>query len=170
MTISATGERRGFTLLEVLLVIALIALFGWIFVGASSALLGGRGGSADEQFWAACGAARKQALEKEKTVTLAFDAKTRAFVLNDGTAQVPMPLANLPEDLVIDFHAAQTAGQALTLIGGTLVEAQPIPFVSFYPDGTCTAFRAQIRMSGAAHVLSVDPWTCAPVLTSDAPR
>ena len=29
-------------------------------------------------------------------------------------------------------------------------------------------FRAQIRANGAAHLLSIDPWTCAPVLSRSA--
>jgi general secretion pathway protein H len=37
--------------------------------------------------------------------------------------------------------------------------------VTFYNDGTCTPFRAQVRTYAGAHMLSVDPWTCAPVLT-----
>jgi hypothetical protein len=46
-----------------------------------------------------------------------------------------------------------------------LLETQPVGHVTFYSDGTCTAFRLQIMRNGAAHILSIDPWTCAPVLT-----
>jgi general secretion pathway protein H len=55
------------------------------------------------------------------------------------------------------------------LIGGTVVETEPLAAVTFYNDGTCTPFRVQLRANGAAHILSIDPWTCAPVLSkSDA--
>jgi general secretion pathway protein H len=37
--------------------------------------------------------------------------------------------------------------------------------VIFYPDGTCSPFRIQFRSTSDAHVLSIDPWTCAQTLT-----
>jgi len=165
MTTSETGRRRAFTLIEILLVLALIGLMGWIFVGASSAMLSGQSTSPDEQFWKACAAARKEALEGGKTVLLSFDAKARGFVLNDGSHQATVPVLG-PDDLSIDFHPSQAASGSLTLVGGTVVEGQPLASVAFYSDGTCMAFRAQVRVTGAAHVLSVDPWTCAPVLSA----
>jgi len=166
MTTSETGERGGFTLLEILLV---LALFGWIFIGGSSAMLSDRSSSPDDQFWSACAAARKAALEEQHTVLLGYDPKARAFTVNDGAQVSEVPVTG-PEDLVIDFHPpAQSGSGSYVLIGGTLVDTQPLAQVLFYGDGTCTPFRAQIRQAGGAHMLSVDPWTCAPVLSkSDA--
>jgi prepilin-type N-terminal cleavage/methylation domain-containing protein len=163
MTTSATGESGGFTLLEILLALALLALLGTIFVGGSSALLADRGSSPDEEFWKACAGARREALEEQRSVLLSFDPKARGFVLNDGTQQKALPVAG-PDDLLIDFHSAQADSGSLVLVGGTLVETQPLLSVTFYDDGTCTPFRAQIRSNGGAHMLSVDPWTCAPLL------
>lgn len=163
MTTSATGEPGGFTLLEILLALALIALLSTIFVGGSTALLADRASSPDEQFWKACASARRQALEEQHSVLLSFDARARGFVLNDGTQQKALPVSG-PDDLVIDFHPAQAASGSLVLIGGTLVESQPLASVTFYDDGTCTPFRVQLRANGNAHILSVDPWTCAPLL------
>jgi general secretion pathway protein H len=167
MTTSATGERGGFTLIEVLLAIALVGLLSWIFVGGSTALLADRGLSPDEQFWKVCAAARKEALEERRSVLLTIDAKdprARAFVLNDGAQKTTLPI-NGPDDLVIDFHPLQSDSSSSVLIGGTVVETQPMTAVTFYNDGTCTPFRAQVRTSGGAHMRSVDPWTCAPMLT-----
>ena len=74
-----------------------------------------------------------------------------------------------PDDLVIDFHPVQSDSSSSSLIGGTLVETQPLAAATFYNDGTCTPFRAQVRLAAGAHILSVDPWTCAPELSkSDA--
>ena len=53
----------------------------------------------------------------------------------------------------------------LMLADGGLVETQPRVSVTFYEDGTCTPFRVQLRTRDGAHLLSIDPWTCAPVLT-----
>ena len=171
MTTSETGERGGFTLIEVLLAIALVGLLSWIFVGASNALFADKGLSPDEQFWAACAAARKEALEERRSVLLTVetkDPKARAYVLNDGASKVMRPLSG-PADLVVDFHPVQSDSSSSSLIGGTLVETQPLAAATFYNDGTCTPFRAQVRTEGGAHLLAVDPWTCAPILQkSDA--
>ena len=66
-------------------------------------------------------------------------------------------------ELTVDFLSAQP-GQSSVLIGGELVDTKTVPAVTFYPDGTCSPFRAQFRAGGAAKVLSIDPWTCAQVL------
>ncbi|HUR58290.1 MAG TPA: hypothetical protein VM029_11310, partial [Opitutaceae bacterium] len=54
------------------------------------------------------------------------------------------------------------------LVGGVMIESKPLTYVTFYPDGTCTPFRAQVVRNGGTHVLSVDPWTCAAMLLADS--
>jgi prepilin-type N-terminal cleavage/methylation domain-containing protein len=167
MTTSETGERGGFTLIEILLVVALIGLVSWILIGGSTALMSDKT-SPDEQFWKATAAARKEALEGGRTVILTYDDKAKGFVLSDGAQKRTLAVTGA-DDLVIDFHPVQSDSSSSSLIGGTLVETEPLAAVAFYNDGTCTAFRAQLRSGGGAHILSVDPWTCAPVLSkSDA--
>jgi prepilin-type N-terminal cleavage/methylation domain-containing protein len=162
-TTSATGER-GFTLIEILLVLALLGLLSWIFIGGSAALLANQSTSPDEQFWKACGSARKEALEEQKSVLLSYDPKVRGFVINDGNGKVTLPLPGT-DDVTIDFHPVESDSSSKILVGGTLVETEPLAAATFYSDGTCTAFRAQVRAKGGAHLISVDPWTCAPVLS-----
>jgi prepilin-type N-terminal cleavage/methylation domain-containing protein len=167
MTTSETGERGGFTLIEILLVVALIALLATIFIGGSSALLSDKAPSSDAQFWKACSEARAEALDEGKSVFLNFDPKARAFVLDDGTAKKELPFTG-PDDTVIDFHPPQSDTSSAVLVGGTLVETDTLASVTFYNDGTCTPFRAQIfSKAGGAHLLSIDPWTCAQVLTKN---
>lgn len=168
MTISETGERRGFTLIEILLTLALVALLGSIFIGGSTALLDSKAASPEDQFWKACAQARKEALQGGRTVVLTFDPKQHAFVVNDA-GNLTTIAVTASDDLVIDFHPPASEASASILIGGTLVETQPLLSVDFYNDGTCTPFRVQLREKGGAHLLSIDPWTCAPVLNkSDA--
>jgi prepilin-type N-terminal cleavage/methylation domain-containing protein len=163
MTTSETGEPGGFTLIEILLALALIGLLSWIFVGGSNALLNERGLSPDEQFWKVCSAARKEALEEHRSVVLTYDPKARDFVLGGDAHPRKVPLTG-PDDLVIDFHPVQSDSSSSVLVGGTLVETEPLGAVMFYDDGTCTPFRAQVRTTLGAHILSIDPWTCAPIL------
>jgi general secretion pathway protein H len=166
MTTSETGERGGFTLIEILLVLALIALLGTIFIGGSSALLSDKDPSADTQFWKACAAARAEALDEGRSVLLSFDTKTRGFVLDDGAVKKELPLTG-PDDTQVDFHPPQSDTSSAILVGGTVVETDSLPTVTFYDDGTCTPFRAQVRSKTGAHLLSIDPWTCAQVLTKN---
>ncbi len=163
MTTSGTGDRRGFTLVEILLALALVGLLSWIFIGGSTALLNSKAPSPDEQFWKVCASARKQALEGQRSVILSYDPKVRSFLLTDGASPRAVPVQG-PDDLVIDFHPPPSEGSSSTLIGGTLVETEPMGSVTFYSDGTCTPFRAQFRSGGGAHLLAIDPWTCAPML------
>jgi prepilin-type N-terminal cleavage/methylation domain-containing protein len=163
MTTSETGDRGAFTLIEILLVLALIALLATIFIGGSSALLADKALTPDEQFWKACSEARKEAIGEQKSVILTVDPRTRSFVLNDGSQLQTFPLVG-PQDLTVDFHPVQSDSSSSSLVGGTLVETEPLASVTFYGDGTCTPFRAQVRAAGGAHLLTIDPWTCAPEL------
>ncbi|HEY5227488.1 MAG TPA: hypothetical protein VIJ19_03050, partial [Opitutaceae bacterium] len=110
----------------------------------------------------------KEALEEQRDVILTFDPKVRGFVINDGTSKVTLALPGT-DDVIIDFHPVQSDSSSSILVGGTLVDTTPLAAATFYSDGTCTAFRAQVRAQGSAHLLAVDPWTCAPVIAkSDA--
>jgi len=164
MTTSETGDSPGFTLLEILLVLALIGLMGTIFIGGSQALLADKGRSLDEQFWQVCAQARKMALEDRQSVLLSYDPKAKGFLLADTAARTSVPVSG-PDDAMIDFHSSQAEPGSQVLVGGTLVETAPLAYVTFYNDGTCTPFRVQIRADNGAHLLAVDPWTCAPILS-----
>ena len=152
----ARATRRGFTLLEMLLTLALIAL------------LAEKPPSADDVFWSTVRTARKTALNAEQDLNLRYDEKTKAFQLTppDGNIQsFPIPVAGSGSDLIVEFLAAQKTGGSI-LLGGTVVETEPLSGgVTFYADGTCTPFRLQIRVNGGAHIIALDPWTCSPVLT-----
>ena len=69
----------------------------------------------------------------------------------------------------MDFLSTQKA-RSLILVGGQAVETQTIPSVTFYGDGTCSPFRAQIRTGLTPRVLEIDPWTCAEVLPLETNR
>lgn len=157
---------RAFTLIEILLVLAIMGLIASLLVGGAANLLNDKPVSAEEVFWKAVQDARKMALTTEHQVTLKYDdegEKGRRFIVTDGSATKEYPVV-AGRDLEITFLAARSGGPMI-LIAGAAVETQKLPAVTFYPDGTCSAFRAQFFRTGKPNVLSVDPWTCAPVLT-----
>lgn len=153
----------GFTLLEILLAIAIIGLIATTIIGASARLLSEKPTNPDDVFWQATMASRKAALLSGNEVRLDFDPKAKAFVLHNGAATKIFLVPSAGDDFGVDFVASRSAGSS-TLIGGALIETQSLPYVSFYADGTCVPFRVQIRNKGGAHALSIDPWTCARVL------
>jgi general secretion pathway protein H len=170
---SLARSSRGFTILELLLALAIVALIGTVLIGGSAQLLSDKPTSADDIFWKAVQQARKTALKTGNEVRLTFvddRDKGKSFVVNDGTnpQEFPLPPATT-SDLAVTFLVAQKGGSAV-LVGGTLVETQTIPFVAFYADGTCTAFRAQFQRANGVHSLAIDPWTCAQVLTPPDPN
>ncbi len=181
----ARRGSRGFTLLEVLLSLAIIALVASVLVGGAAHLLTDKPLTLEEVFWKAVQESRKQALKSEHEMRLKFDAKNKQFILIDGMApaglaadgftreEVPVKVfpvsTTAAADLSVDFLSA-TKGGSTVLIGGMLLESQPIATVTFYADGTCTPFRVQFARNGGTQTLGVDPWTCAPVLDNKETR
>jgi len=158
------SPRAAFTLLEILLALALLALLISATVSLSSGLVGDTAVTAEDMFWKGLTEARKEALTSQQEVRLSFDAKTKAFVVatDAGVAQT-LPVTTAVDKLTVDFLPLQKTNN-IVLIGGELVETQGLPFVTFYDDGTCTPFRVQFRHNAAASFITIDPWTCAEML------
>ncbi len=160
----ALSLSKGFTLLEVILALAVIALLATVFIGASASMLRDRTSTPDEIFWKACQAARKAAVKTGDEVHLTFNDKTKAFVVDDEGRLQSFAVPGATQDTTINFLSASDAGRSAVLLGGVAVETGTAPEVVFFADGTCSPFRVQFVLSGNAHVLAIDPWTCAPEL------
>ena len=160
----ADGEASSaFTLLEILLAIALMGLLAAVLVTGAANVLSDKPVTPEAVFLKAVQQARAAALTGEREVRMSFDGKLKAFLLDDSVATQSLVVPQTTRELTVDFLSTAT-GSSSVLIGGELVNTQTMPGVTFYPDGTCTPFRVQFRAGGAAHVLAIDPWTCAQVL------
>ena len=155
--------RDGFTLLEILVAIALIALLSAVLIGGATRMLSSEPTLPADVFRKAVADARQQAVEKEVEVRLSFDSKEKAFQMTSAAGSHSYPLT-ASGDVSVDFLSNQKGGSAI-LVGGVLIETQTLPFVTFYPDGTCSPFRVQFHLNGDVPApIAIDPWTCAPVL------
>jgi prepilin-type N-terminal cleavage/methylation domain-containing protein len=162
------SSRSAFTLLEILLAIALVALLAGALIAGSVSLLNDKPLLPQEVFWQASHAARKTALQNAAVqgghdVRLTFDDKQKAFIADDGVNPQTFPIAKPPADLGVTFFP--TSGSTGSSPGGGSPEqSAPVPYVTFYGDGTCTPFDVQFRSKASAQLLEIDPWTCAQIL------
>lgn len=153
----ARPTARGFTLIEVLLVLALLALFSALFIPGVNSILRQINERGPEQALAETVlAARGAALESGRTVTLTYDAERRALRA-DNTAVT---------DLVIEAGTQLTllppTTGAVILLGGQAVETGELRRIRFFADGTCDPFRIRLQLDKTPpRIWQADPWTCA---------
>jgi general secretion pathway protein H len=159
----------AFTILEVMIVIALISLLCGVLITGGLHLTRESSATPEDTFWKAVTEARRTALLSGRDVRLSFVGtpkgdKERALVIraSDGTEK-RMPFEPRPGELIMEFLSAQKGGPSI-LLASQLVETSTMPYVTFYGDGTCSPFRVQIRAGGEPRTLMIDPWTCALVL------
>jgi type II secretion system protein H len=160
----APGEgftARAFTLIEILLVLALMALAGAALLPAAGAIFNQSSGeNPADQVTAILQEVRREAVLGGRPVTLRFNAGTQRFAwdgISGGSRAAAGPR------LQVDFLRA--GATSAVLIGGRAVETNTVESLTFYPDGTCDRVRVQLRPEeGNGEVLSIDPWTCAPGL------
>ena len=161
-TAPGPGGRAGFTLVEILLVIALLGLGAMLTINGAADLLRTRAPRPDEIFWQSVTSARQLALERNQPVLFRYDKEKHTLgwgLTADSLHTVPFPGPQL-EFLPVNE-------QGTILIGGQLTETGALGRVRFYGDGGCDAFRVQLTDSaGHRTVLAIDPWTCAPILAA----
>jgi prepilin-type N-terminal cleavage/methylation domain-containing protein len=161
----AMSRRRGsgFTLVEVLLALAVMALLGALLLpGVNSILRSLEVSTPDQLVWETLNQVREQALTGNRTIWLQPEGENSRLVWSDGQKTWTRAL---PAGCQVQLLQAQTGSKVL--IGGQLIETREVAGVSFYPDGTCDAFRVQLRRGSLApQILRVDPWTCAPIIAA----
>src|SRR5687767_5742803 len=116
------GGRPGFTLVEILMVLAMIALVGVVLLPAAGALF-----RTSQQVKPAdlvaevLQEARRESVMAGRTVTLRFDRETQRFAwdgLSGGSRAIEGTRLN------VEFLRAR--GGSAVLIGGNLVETDPV--------------------------------------------
>lgn len=155
-------SRRAFTLVEILLVLAMMALTGAVLLPVAGAFFRNTTQENPGEIVAeVLQEVRREAILAGRPVTLRFDREAQRFTWNGNSGGAR---AAAGPRLNIDFLRASTT--SAVLIGGRLVETGAMDSLTFYPDGTCDPVRVQLRPAsgGAVRVLSIDPWTCAPGL------
>ena len=154
---SARPPAGGFTLIEILLVLALLALFSALFIPGVNSILRQINERGPEQALAeTILAARGAALESAKTVTITYDAERRVLRADNPAVA----------DLALEAGTALTllppTGGAVILLGGQAVETDELRRIRFFADGTCDPFRVRLQENKeAARIWVADPWTCA---------
>lgn len=172
-----------------------------VFIVGAVSISDSKPPSSEEVFWQAVNGCRKQALLSGREVTLRFakggNEEPSALVATweGGETRYPFGVAKTAAGggaasagsggggggnnaasaanvamVVCDFLTTQK-GNSTILVGGALMETATLASVTFYGDGTCTPFRAQLRAGGSEPlVLDIDPWTCAQVLVKEEAR
>lgn len=156
-------RRAAFTLIEILLVVALLGLLAFGFITGAADLFRTKEPRAEEIFWQAVIAARQLALESDQTITLRYDGEKHLLLWGVQGSASEHPLAFPGKQL--EFLPVTTQG--MILLGGQLTETDSIKLVRFYADGGCDAFRVQlVDSTDRRAVLAIDPWTCAPMIAA----
>lgn len=151
-------RSAGFSLVEIITVLAIIGLAAGVLIGGSSAMM--RSFSSDDIEQAALSAiaeVRHQSVLKGRPLVLSYDEEKRLLQWEEGQATL------VGEDGIRLLPPVRTSS---VLIGGKLVET-PITRVRFYPDGTCDPFRLEIIRGRNSKYLGIDPWTCAALAGED---
>jgi general secretion pathway protein H len=148
---------RGFTLVEVLLVLALLAIFATLLLPGVNSMLQAASSRAPQQVLSdTILAARGAALESGRTVELRYDPELRQLSWTGPAAKTE----TLPASQKLEFLPVET--NSAILLGGQLVETGTIRRIRFFPDGTCDPFRARLQVEkNPPQLFVIDPWTCA---------
>jgi prepilin-type N-terminal cleavage/methylation domain-containing protein len=159
---SATGiERGGFTLIEILVVVGLIALMATLVVANADALLRGFGPKPlPDTLRAAIREARYQAAYTKDTALLRFDASGGALVVesSSGASLAKFPTGYGPDAPRIDLRFYQVLPGRGT-DPDSRAGRERIETVRFRPDRSSTPFIAEIRFEHDTTEYRFDPFS-----------
>ena len=159
--------RRGFTVIELIIVIALIALVGGLVVINAQAILRGLGQEPVERvLQKAVREARYQAASLKEPVTLSYDDEESALEIFSETGQ-SLATYSLEEDEDGEFPEISFE-QILPGMGldRYRIETVPVGSLVFRPDRSSTPFEAVIETAGQSFIQRYDPFSA--IVTYDS--
>jgi prepilin-type N-terminal cleavage/methylation domain-containing protein len=171
MRSAAVRLRHAFTLLEVLLVLALIGSAASVFViSIDSIARTTPADSLESAFWTSLRDAREAAMRTRRVHEIAFNVGDMQFVI-EGGGNVSIESVDLEGVSESDtFEAVFTQvlpTNTFTLLRGRLVTEREITSMLVFPDGTCQPVTVEFRFPGGTRRLPIDPWTCAELIDED---
>lgn len=167
MNTASANLRRGFTLLETLLVLGLISMLAAVLIGGSASLLKGTSREDPEDaLLALLQTVRREAVAQGTTIILKSipdeeDPDTVDYTWGENKIEKMPVLAGVKVKII------GPSVNAAILLGGEIEESS-LSQIKFYPDGTCDRFRLAITRNEARHILPIDHLTCAPLPAENA--
>jgi prepilin-type N-terminal cleavage/methylation domain-containing protein len=157
---------RGFTLLEVLLVLGLISMLAAVLIGGSASLLKGTArDDPEDAMLALLQTVRREAVEKNQALTLKSVDNALEDIATYTWGENRSETLPTNENVKVKLVAPEVA--AAILIGGQ-AEEKALSKVRFFPDGTCDRVRLEVSRSGERRIIPIDPLTCAPLPSENA--
>lgn len=157
---------RGFTLLEVLLVLGLISMLAAVLIGGSASLLKGTArDDPEDAMLALLQTVRREAVEKNQVLTLKSVDNTLEDIATYTWGENHSETLPANENVKVKLVAPEVV--AAILIGGQ-AEEKALSKVRFFPDGTCDRVRLEVSRSGERRIIPIDPLTCAPLPSENA--
>lgn len=151
--------RAGFTLVEILAVLAIVGLVASVvFLGSGALLRAAQRDDVETGALTALASARRAAVLGGQVIELRVDEQARVLAWGAETL-------TLAGEGTVRLLPMETSA---LLLGGRRVE-QAVPAVRFFPDGTCDPFRLELVQGAASRVLTIDPWTCAVMAPAPGP-
>lgn len=157
---SAPG-RSGFTLIEILLVIALIAVaFSVVLINFTAFADRGESRSPEEALSAAIREARFIAAAERITTTLSYDEETGTLQIDPSEKQFPINSDFGPEGRGQILFFLIPSGQGLGRLPDPDFSQMETPSVAFAPDRSSTPFIVEIDSGrGSPDRLRFDPFS-----------
>ncbi|HCR30598.1 MAG TPA: hypothetical protein DIV79_11325 [Opitutae bacterium] len=155
--------RNAFTLIELMLTMALIALLSSLFIwNIQSLLKQGELEALQNELWSAVEKAKQSAVFNRVPHRVRFDEKLQAFLVSADGEEVPFQVdtSGLGEGIEIEvIFKLMLPRDGYRLIRGELVTHREIETITFFPDGTCTPFSVDLKIAEYESSYQIDPWT-----------
>lgn len=132
--------ETGFTIIEIMVVLAIMAMALTIAPTIVAGLSGGRLRAAADELAAELRAARGQALRRSSPVEMTLDLTKRGYSLSGNPR----------------FHAFPDVVDAIDVTPAALVQPGGVARVRFQADGTADQARIALRHGATAKIIAVD--------------